>query len=582
MLLVGSVRGQVVAQPAAAPRSFATVADLCAATDLAKGQQVTVKGYRQAGDGGGGLFRYDPDSKLLADGGAVLELAKAPGRLVRIVDPDEDASAEWFGAYGDGDSANPHADQEAINKCLAAYGRVKLRAKTYGVRGKPDRWYPDATYHAVDLGPYYRIAGSGRDQTKIKLLDGTNPHGTAPAENYFIMLGNREFHESAEHVVIRDLTLDCNFDRQNKHTTLHAIGIRGGGALVERVNFRNYGTGRHPETGASRECFVVHQTLVYKDRTSCRRAAVYRDLDFTGCGHNGTLGTPVGEITHIALGGANNFENLSWIMPKGKDPDFDPANGGENESNWWPSYGGLVENCVIHDEVYDPGVTQSSPLNGITYGDCLGLTVRGNRVLNWEGAAVFTMSWWNRDTVIVDNQFLGVTNGLALSLASDGAKPIQCPSQENVLFAHNQIELGPHQHAPWGTCGVSLYGGDMPAVIRMKSIHVRENTISGRAYTDAKGNRACPLGIKVQILRSVYDDLRIEDNILDLPDYAPGPVWAQEPFSLSMLFFPLALWEDATKNGRVVFRGNRNKEGKLLYPALADWYFKNAPTWGRP
>jgi len=131
-----------------------------------------------------------------------------------------------------------------------------------------------------------------------------------------------------------------------------------------------------------------------------------------------------------------------------------------------------VENCVIHDEVYDLA-TQKSPLNGITYGDCVGLTVRGNRVENFEGSAVFTMSWWNRDTTIVDNQFLGVTNGVALNMASADAKPLQCPRHEAVLIAHNNIVLGSHTHAPWGTCGVSLFGGDMPAVPRMVGIHVR-------------------------------------------------------------------------------------------------------------
>jgi hypothetical protein len=562
-------------------RTFATIAEMCAATDLPGGARVAVRGYRQPGDGGGGAFRYDPDNKLAADGGAVLELPKAPGRMVRVVDPEEEAYAEWFGAYGDGEGPTPHDDHDAINRCLAAYGRVKLLAKTYGVRGKPSPWDANVTYHAIDLGPYYRIVGSGRDRTKIKLLDGTNPRGGGPGDNYFILFANRAFHESAEYVVIRDLTLDCNFDRQDKRTTIHAIGIRGGGALVERVNFRGYGTGRHPETGASRECFVVHQTLVYKEAKSCRRAAIYRDLDFTGCGHNGMLAGQVGEITHIALGGANNFENLGWIMPQGKDPDFDPANGGENESNWWPAYGGLVENCVIHDEVYDPDV-QKSPLNGITYGDCIGLTVRGNRVENWEGTGVFTMSWWNRNTTIVDNDFLGVTTGVALTMVGQDAKPVQCPRHENVLVAHNRIVLGTDKHAPWGVCGINLYGEDLPAGIRMDHIHVRENTISGRAYTNAAGARACPLGMKVQILRANYRDLRFEDNVLDLPDYPDASYVPQEPYAYSMLFFPLALWEDAVKTGLVVYRGNHSPEGKTVYPILTDWYFKNPPTWGKP
>jgi len=425
----------------------------------------------------------------------VFEARNLPGRLVRVVGPDDDAFAEWFGAYGDGDRPNPHDDQDAINRCLAAYGRVKLLARTYGVRGRPQPYNPAVSFHAIDLAPNYRIVGSGREATRLKLLDGANPQGGGPGDNYFIMLYNRSFHESADFLVIRDFTIDCNFDQQDKHVTIHAIGIRGGGALVERLNLRGYGTGRAPETGSSRECFVVHQTLVYKDRKACRRAAVYRDLDLTGCGHNGMLPEgAIGEITHLALGGANNFDNLGWIMPKGADPDWDPANGGENENNWWPSYGGSVENCVIHDEVYDPP-TQKSPLNGITYSDCVGMTVRGNRIENWEGCAVFVMSWWNRDTVIEDNRFANVTIGLALNMVSQDAKPVQCPRHENVLFAHNEIVLGPHRNAPWGTCGVSLYGADIPSEVRMKGIHIRQNTNSGRAYANAKGGRVGPLGM---------------------------------------------------------------------------------------
>jgi len=565
---------------AAQPAQFQTVADLCAAADLKADARCAVAGYRQPDDGGGGTFRYDPNAKADADGGAVLAPTKLPGRLLRIVDPEEDAFAEWFGAYGDGDSAAPHDDHVAINACLKAYGRVKLRAKTYGVRGKPQPYDPNITHNAIDLGPYYRIIGSGRDQTKIKLLDGTNPHGAPGGSNYFIMLYNRAFHESADYVVISDLTIDCNFDKQDKQATIHCIAIRGGGALVERLNLRGYGTGRQRPEGFTRECFAVHQTLVYKDPKGCRRAATFRDLDFTGCGHNGEVGSPVGEITHLALGGADNFENSTWIMPQGKDPAWDPANGGENANNWWPSTGGLVENVVIHDEVYDPP-TQQSPLNGITYADCIGLTIRGNRVENWEGCAVFTMSWWNQDTTIVDNTFRNVTTGIALNMAGQDAKPIQCPKHDGVLIAHNTIETGSDPDAPWGMCGISLYGADMPATVRMRNIHIRENTVSGRAHPNRAGNKSCPIGIKIQILRAVYTGIRIEDNMLDLPDYVEGTWAPPEPNGLALMYFPQALWDDAVKQGHVVYRGNRSKDGKPLYPALVGWDFKQPATWGK-
>lgn len=560
--------------------TFHDVAAMCRVGALAPGGKITLEGYRAPGDGGGGLFRWDPDSAAEPDGGSVFKPEKLRGRLLRVVAPDEDAYAEWFGAYGDGDGSAPHDDHAAISACLAAYGRVQLRAKTYGLRGKPAPHNPQHSYSSVDLGPNYRIVGAGRDRTTLKLLDKTNPPGGGAGDNYFCLLANRDFYESADYVVIRDLAIDCNFDGQDLRTTIHAIAIRGGGALVERLNVRGYGTGRHPDNGASRECFAVYQTLVYKDRQGCRRAALYRDLDLTGCGHNGKVEGGVGEITHLALGGADNFENKSWILRGGKDPAFDPANEGENENNWWPSYGGGVENCVIHDEVYEPGV-QNSPLNGITYSDCVGMSIRGNRVENWEGTAVFVMSWWNRDTTLTDNHFLGVTTGLALCLMAQDGKPSQCPRHENVLFTGNEIVTGSDKHAPWGMQALSLYGQDLPAGVRMRGIHIIGNRVSGRAYTSAAGARSAPLGLKVQILRQNYEDLRFEDNVIDLPDYTPADWVPQEPHALSMMYFPLAYWAEAIKTGKVVYRNNRTPDGKLLYPLLVDWYFKNKPQYGR-
>jgi len=541
---------------------------------------IMVSGYHRPGDDGGGTFRYSDSAKGKPDGGTVLDPAHLPGRLIREVDPRGEVHAEWFGAWGDGKTDAPHDDHAAINACLERFGKVNLLARTYGVRGKPEHYDPDITYHAIDLGPNYRIKGSGRAATVIRLLEGSNPKGSAPGNNYFNLLANRRFHESAENVVVQDLTIDCNFDGQNKHTTINAIGLRGGGALVERVNFRGYGTGRHPETGSSRECFALHQGLVFKDRTSSRKAATYRDLDFTAPGHNGDVGGHVGEITHITLGGAHNFGNYSWIIPAGYDPEHDPSNEGENENNWWPSSGGLVENCVVHDEAYTPA-TQQSPLHAITYGDCVGLVIRNNRVENFEGAGVFVMSWWNRDTIIVDNKFINVHSGLAIHIKGKKGIPVQCPRHEDLLVERNRIVLGAAKHHRWGPIGVQLYGQDLSG-IRFTNITVRNNQISGRSYPDAKGKTRYPLGISLQILRANCKNLLFENNLIDVPDYGTGVTTPQEPHSLAIRYFPLARWNDDAEKNNVVFRENRSPEGNVLNPSLADWYFKNKPTWGLP
>jgi len=567
-------------RPGAALQTVDTIQDMLASPPGGDAVVYQVRGFRRPGDDGGGPFQYQRLNAQPADGGTVFAVEGVPGRFVRQFDLQGEALAEWFGAYGDGTAAEAHDDKDAINACLTSLGRVKLLAKTYGVRGKPEPYNPNATYHALDLGPHYRIEGSGRDRTTVRLLSGTNPIGSAPAENYFNVLANRGFHESADYVVVRDLTVDCNFDGQDKHTTINAIGLRGGAGLVERCNFRGYGTGRHPE-GSSRECFVIHQSLVYKDPNGCRQAATYRDLDFTAPGHNGELGDPIGEITHITLGGAHNFEDLSWILPQGKDPAFDPTDNGENESNWWPSYGGLVEDCVVHDELYDPA-TQKSPLHGITYGDCIGLTVRRNRITNFEGAAVYVMSWWNRDTTIVDNEFANVSAGVLLDLhALDGA-PLQAPRHENVLIARNRIVMGHPAHEPWSPRGVNLFGQELGEGARFDHIVVRDNTIEGTAYTNAKGDRTYPIGINIQILHPNYRGLVFEGNRVNVPDVGGGSWVPREPYGVALVFYPLARWAEDARSGNVVFRGNTDPEGRELYPILADWYYDNAPTWGTP
>jgi hypothetical protein len=545
------------------------------------GQWFVVDGYRHPGDGGGGAFRYDAGSAAPADGGAVLEPKSGKGRFLRVLDREADAYAEWFGAWGDGDQAAAHADQSAINACLRAFGKVRLLARTYGVSGTPEPWDQSVTYKAIELGPGYRIEGMGRDRTRVRLLDGTNPHGAGPSENYFVLFFNRGFHESADNVIVRDLTVDCNFDGQNKETTIHGIHVRGGNPLIERVNFRRYGTGRSTENGSSRECFVVHQSLVYKDRAGSRRGATLRDLDFTAPGHNGSIEGSVAEITHIAVGGANNFEDLGWITAKGKDPDWDPTGNGENESNWWPTYGGVVENVYIHDMAFEPS-TQKSPLDGITYGDCVGMVVRDNRVERFDGSGVWVMSWWNRGSLICDNQFSDVAYGVTLHMHGESGKPVQCPRHEDVLCERNAIRLGAPAHNPWGPSGIHVYGQDVGAGMRMRNMVFRDNAISGRAFTNADGARVCPIAITVQIPGANYQRLVFEDNTIDTPDFPTTGPAPKEPGGQSMLFYPMARWEDDARTGNVIYRGNRTPDGHPVYPYLADWQFTNEPQYGKP
>lgn len=554
-----------------------SVAEMLALREVAPDSIVEAAGYWRAGDQGGGQFRYIANSGATPDAGSVFRPDQLPGRFVREAPREAEPRAEWFGARGDGE----HADHIAINSCLRRYGKVKLLAKTYAVGATPARYNRNISYHSLTLWPNCQIEGSGREVTVVKLLSGTNSRGATEHQNYFALIGNIDFHDSTDNVVIRDLTLDCNFDGQNGHNTISAIDLHGGNALVERVNLRGYGTGWHPNSGSSRECFVVSQRLVFKHRSGSRKAATFRELDFTAPGQNGSAKGVVAEITHMVLGGAQNFDNYEWILRQGKDPDFDPGNGGENERNWWPSEGGLIEFCRVHDTVYDPR-RQKSYLHAISVSNTDGAVIRSNRVENFDGSGFFTMSWHNRNTTILGNTFSNVASGVALHVKGDSGSLIQFPKHQGYRIENNRIVLGSPKHLPFSPSGIHLYGGDVPSVPRLIDILARDNTIAGRRYTDAEGTAHYPIGINVQVMRDNLESVRFENNLIDVPHHpTKGGVMPRQPYGFAIRFFPLARWQADARSGKIVFTGNKTPAGGEVRPALANWNFNNAPTYGK-
>lgn len=76
---------------------------------------ISVAGYYDKNDGGGGLFLWDSDCDLNDDGGVIIKSAFfQTGRFVRIINTI-DINPFWFGAIGDGKSNDTKSIQEAIN-----------------------------------------------------------------------------------------------------------------------------------------------------------------------------------------------------------------------------------------------------------------------------------------------------------------------------------------------------------------------------------------------------------------------------------------------------------------------------------
>jgi parallel beta-helix repeat protein len=87
---------------------------------------VIVQGYSAAGDGGGGIFRWDGASAAADNGGTIITPTAAPatGRWMRVYDAH--VSLLWFGAAGDGVTDDTTAVQAALNT-----GRHVLAPKGY-------------------------------------------------------------------------------------------------------------------------------------------------------------------------------------------------------------------------------------------------------------------------------------------------------------------------------------------------------------------------------------------------------------------------------------------------------------------
>ena len=108
----------------------------------------------------------------------------------------------------------------------------------------------------------------------------------------------------------------------------------------------------------------------------------------------------------------------------------------------------------------------------------------------------------------------------------------------------------------------------------MRDMIIRGNHITGRARK-REGEMSYPIGISFQVLHANYANIVIEDNVIDVPTSTDSVTIPKEAGSLSMRFYPLARWEADNTSRNVVYRNNRDPNGRLLAPSLVDWYYKN-------
>jgi hypothetical protein len=326
--------------------------------------------------------------------------------------------------------------------------------------------------------------------------------------------------------VVRDLTIDCWYDDavsvdQDHNFTRMAIELYGANNLVERVKAINFGAGKQQGAG---ECFVIAMAL--PTGAADLRMGRIQDCVITQPGNNGSVyytGAPP-EITCLSMSGASNE-----LLGRG---------------------GGLLRNRIF-DCPFDSS-SQKSLLHGLTYGACMGTEVAGNQVVNFDGSAVYCDSWRDEDVWIHDNVFINVNKGVLLGLTT-AFEPIHLRTR----ITDNLVVLGKKVSVSNGgdLCGVYLnIGSGITGITRLQDCWVQRNFIRG-----ATVDGLIPVGVYWFINSTVFDNLVVEDNILEIPDAGRTPTF-NVPYENALLF--ANAW--AYSSAKVKVHSNRNLAGKDL------------------
>ena len=189
---------------------------------------VLVLGYYTAGDGGGGIFRWDGATAAADNAGTVIIPNTLPGtgRWLRVFQPSGGLEAKWFGAKADGTTD----DRAAILAAIAAVGdggTVIIRditriASTLTITTRNSLWCPtprDALLVDVGAGNngvVWTGPGTGLNGLAINL----NVYGRAAACLNGVVLTR----------------VDRSDIKLNVHAGAAAYGVIVDGCLIDRIN----------------------------------------------------------------------------------------------------------------------------------------------------------------------------------------------------------------------------------------------------------------------------------------------------------------------------------------------------------
>ncbi|MBE6633414.1 MAG: hypothetical protein E7620_03610 [Ruminococcaceae bacterium] len=159
----------------AATYSVNTMAEL-RALSVSGDAVIYLRGFHEIGDGGGGNFYWDAESKAPDNGGTVIKPDQGgdTGRYIRVCEPTN-RNVKWFGAVGSGKKDDTAALQAAIDSLPQNGGTLVIPGGTYVVTstlniGNGDGGEKFSTMNGVKLvgqGAGFSVTGSSVPTTIV-------------------------------------------------------------------------------------------------------------------------------------------------------------------------------------------------------------------------------------------------------------------------------------------------------------------------------------------------------------------------------------------------------------------------------
>jgi len=308
------------------------------------GQAISVAGYYEPNDGGGGVFYWDETSTDEDNGGTIIATGLNVGRWIRRYSGP--VNVKWFGAYNNGE--NSSLTTAAINRALKATSSIYLPNGTYLLDG------PIKNEQTMTLTDYFRgprseygrpngvsIIGESRRDVVLMLDSGVNTpmiildadvKGEASLENPVAQFSNKLSHFTIEgngtnnglflRGVVQGIFSELRFNNFTNAVCIVGVDPPDAGSTLNCV-FRDcvfqYSKKYGVSVEGSRAGALEFDNCVFKKNTAGGMNLSVASANITNCcfAMNGAANNPVGggiRVSTASFESVNRGVNISGCV----------------------------------------------------------------------------------------------------------------------------------------------------------------------------------------------------------------------------------------------------------------------------